>query len=493
MSPVPVRTGHRRADDLTMTQPRSHTAAAPDRAGVRALLASTPPATPALWATPVEDAAVLALRKHGHLTLVRFDAPDRNGTTLSDLHLGAIRLFDRGIIRLADPDAFPDPDEFLDHDSSALTDTHATWVWNGHRGESMGLALQRWRTLTFLPFQTGFYGLTPEDGMSGPLMVAVLAWHHAHTGVARLDLTAAPSSVHGPAAVCFVEHHRDGTTRSRALPADAATRRLPFDPKAYETAFRDRLGDDFSLALSRHNPHVAPKDRPEDRLHTVHEDRLLHALCTRIAPTLFGTPALSVDLNTWFLHPHGQAPAATADMVPLDVRDALTVLGAPPETCATLTSVRDWLAGHPVLTFGCKDTPPSRERAPQSPPTATPGQFTRPPSPFVNAPVVRGWGHRHTLTLDPHTGTVHTVPPRTDEVRQRFEADHTLSGLLGTEATCAAVARALHSDDPRLLRRTLDTYRFAPVTAARIEAVWRIARWVRDPQVWHPPAHDRTR
>lgn len=446
----------------------------------RALLASTPPATPTLWATTGEDAAVLALRKNGHLTLDRFDAPDRNGTTLPDLHLGAIRLFDRGVIRLA-----TDPDTGLHR----VTDTHATWVWGGHRGESMGLRLQRWRTLTFLPFQTGYYGLTPEDGMSGPLMAAVLAWHHAHTGIIRLDLTVSPD-----ASVGVVEHHHDGTTHTRPLPADASTRRLPLRPRSYETAFRPREGDDFSLALLRRNPHLPPTDNPEDRLHPVHEDRLLHALCTRIAPTLFGQAAVSVDLNTWLLHPHADAPAVTADVVPLDVQDALAVLGAPVEACTTRPRARGWLAAHPLLTVGCRDTSPrAPDRSAFRTTLLSPTGPARPASPFANAPVARGWRHRHTLALDPGTGTVHTVAPRTPSVRQRFEADHTLAGLLGTDPTCAALSRTLNGNDPRALARTLDSHRYAPVTTDRIEAAWRIARWIREPDVWHLPAHHRSR
>lgn len=407
---------------------------------IRTLLASTPPPPPTLWATAGEDAAILALRKHGHLTLPRFDAPGYNGTTLSDLHLGAIRLFDRGAIALS---AAPD----------ALTDTHATWMWNDHHGESVGLRLQRWRTLTFLPYQTGHYGLTPEDGMSGPLMAAVLVWHHAHTGVRRLDLSATTEGI-----VTVVEHHHDPatgttTTRTRRLPADAATRRLPLIARAYESAFRDRQGDDFSLALLRRSPHLPPADRPEDRLHPVHEDRLLYALCTRIAPTLYAEPSLSVDLNTWLLHRHGEAPVVASASVPLDVADALTVLGAPPLVIDDPAAARRWATTSARVTFGCKGS--------------TDGHTI--------------WKHRHILQVTP-TGGVGLIAPRSPAVRDRSDADHLLAALNGRTATCVALTRVLDGTDASTIRGTLSRLRIStPATADRLEAAHRVARWLRHP------------
>ena len=430
---------------------------------VRTLLASTPPAARSLWATTTEDTAILALRKHGRLVLPRVDHHGRTDTALPDIHLGAVRLLDRGIIRLATNPHTGQPQ---------VTDTHAEWVWNEHHGEAMGLRLQRWRTLSFLPYQFGYYGLTPAT-MTGPQMVAVLVWHHAHTGVGRLDLTHTPALPRNPHhadnddtsdaddgwTVSVVEHHRDGTHTTRTITDETATQ--PVTVTRYNFDADD--ADDFSLAL-RHDPPSHRQPDPHHQLHPAHEARLLHALCTRIAPTLTNstTTALSVDLNTWLLHPHGAAPTINNHTVPLDVQDALHLLGAPPNVTDHHPTAIDWIDNHAQFTLGCKD--------PEAP---------------------NQWRHRHTLTLTT-SGTVYTLTPATPAVRHRFTADHTLSALRGTTPTCHPIEQLLNGSDPTPIRKFLTTHRIgSPVTADRIEATHRITRWLRAPHVWHLPEHRR--
>lgn len=421
------------------------------------MLASTPPPPPTLWATAGEDEAVRALRKHGHLTLPRFDAPGHNGTTLPTIHLGAIRLFDRAIITL-----------------SHATATEATWSWNGHHGESKGLRLQRWRTLSYLPYQVGHFNLTPEHTMSGPLMVAVLAWHHAHTGAVRLDLhlnpvIIRPSAQHfgrlNPRAddasgwtLTVVEHHHDGSTRERTITAHTAAETV--EVTRYE--FDEPDADDFSLALRR-NAHPHQQPRPTDVLHPAHEARILHALATRVAPTLFdGATALSVDLNTWLLHPHAATPQATV-AVPLDVQDALTVLGAPTDVLTDPAAAIDWSTTHASITLGCRGT--------------SDGESI--------------WRYRHTVTLTAD-GAMTIQPPKTATVRARCDAEHMLAALNGHSPTCVSLARVLDGSDPASIRGTLSRLRIGnPATADRLEAAHRVCRWLRAPATWVLPEHRR--
>jgi hypothetical protein len=452
---------HQKADYLSVTSDC-----------VRAMLASTPPPSTALWATAGEDEAIRALHKDGHLTLPRFDAhstSDRNGTTLPDIHLGAIRLYDRGIITLA---THPDTD------APQFTDTHATWVWNDHHGESKGLRLQRWRTLSYLPYQVGHFNLTPETTMSGPLMVAVLAWHHSHTGAVRLDLHLNPANpvVTRPSEQHFsrlnprgsdwtltlVEHHHDGTTHERAITADTAAETV--EVTRYDFDHAD--ADDFSLALRR-NAHPHRQPGRTDLLHPAHEARLLHALTTRIAPTLFdGATALSVDLNTWLLHPHTTAPRAGVS-VPLDVQDALTVLGAPTSTSTGVltdpAAAIDWATTHAHITVGCKGT--------------------------SNGDTI--WRYRHTITLTAD-GAMTIEPPKTATVRARCDADHMLAALNGHTPTCVTLARILDGTDAASIRGTLSRLRISnPATADRLEAAHRVCRWLREPVTWWLPEHRR--
>jgi hypothetical protein len=283
----------------------------------RGFIASTPPATRWLRSHEVEDFAIFALTRGDRtLTVDRLDSPDRVTSDLTDDHIAAIRLFDRGLLTV-----------------HSYTDTDVTWMLKDMTAESDALRMLRHRTLGFLPYNMGYRQLTP-DTMTGPELVALLTWHYRHTPVRRLDLTfpdADDRAGTGGTGGTAEERHADGTSRTHSF---TYTRRV----------------ENFEDHTRVVHPHLDPVQNHQ------FDDAVLDAvftnLTTRIADEAFGEQRLRVDLNTWRLHPYGHTPTGFTESLPLDVQDALGLLDAP--TFTTRDEFVTWAEQALVMTTLCR-------------------------------------------------------------------------------------------------------------------------------------------
>lgn len=356
----------------------------------RALIATTPPATPRLgqkFTETVEDATVRHLMQKRHITTRRIDDPARTSSDLGDLHHGVVRLFDRGLLALQD----------------RTTDT-ATWEWANTHAETDSLRMMRHRTLGFLPYNMGYRGLTPET-MTGPELVALLVWHHRHDHAIRhLHL------------VGLANHSVQVITE----PDTTVSRR----GRSKATVLGGTLEvNGFEEETCRINPHL---DKPNARLSGAAVDAILSNLVHRFAASTFGTTRLSVDLTTWRIYPDGTHPASYTETLHPDVQDALLALRAP--TFDSLSDLEAWARHGLSITVRCRIPEDLHSDPDQS--GSQGGEHRCGPRRY-----------QHVLRYDPHTGKGTDVATK-DSAGAR--AAHFLASLTGhtSELRCMLVQDA---------------------------------------------------